>query len=228
MMNYTLSSSYGSVVAAPADVRADFIRKVYSLFFLSVLVAVAKGKFCAQPSVAPVLLASLPALLIGELVCILVLAFARRTSGLNVFLLYLFAAIQGAIFGPVLTMVNRVAPGIPAEAAILTATVFGGLTLYAIQSKRDFSFLGGFLFVGLLALIVTGIVLFFVHAALLQTLYTFGGVLIFSGYVLYDTSLIMQKLGPNDTVTGAINLYLDLINLFWFILRLLLEFNRRS
>ncbi|HZT41160.1 MAG TPA: Bax inhibitor-1 family protein [Chthonomonadaceae bacterium] len=127
-----------------------------------------------------------------------------------------------------LTLVNRVAPGIPAEAAILTAAVFGGLSLYAIQSKRDFSFMGGFLFVGLLALVVTGIVLIFVHAALLQTIYTFVGVLIFSGYVLYDTSLILKKLGPNDTVTGAISLYLDLINLFWFILQLLMEFNRRN
>lgn len=227
-MNYGISPTYGSVAHAPADVRADFIRKVYSLFFISVLVTIGVGWFCAQPAVAPALLAALPTLLIGELVCILILAFARRTSGLNVFLLYLFAAIQGAILGPVLTMVDKVAPGIPMEAAVLTATVFGGLSLYAIQSKRDFSFLGGFLFVGLLALIVTGIVLFFVHAALLQTLYTFGGVLIFSGYVLYDTSLILQKLGPNDTVTGAINLYLDLINLFWFILQLLMEFNRRN
>jgi|SRR5579884_313744 len=100
-MDYGITRSYGSVAAAPANIRADFIRKVYHLFFLSVLVTVAVGWFCAQPSVAPALLGAFPVLLIGEVVCILALTFARRTSGLNVFLLYLFAAIQGAILEPV-------------------------------------------------------------------------------------------------------------------------------
>ena len=154
--------------------------------------------------------------------------FARRVSGLNLFLLYLFAAIEGAIVGPVLVLVNHAAPGIPMQAAVLTATVFGGLSLYAFQSRRDFSFLGGFLFVGLIALIVAGIVMMFVHSSLVATIYALVGVLIFSGYVLYDTSMIMRQLGPNDAVIGAVSLYLDLLNLFWFILQLLLDFNRRD
>ncbi len=110
----------------------------------------------------------------------------------------------------------------------MTTAVFGGLSLYALQSRRDFSYLGGFLFVALIALIVGGIVMWFIHSSLLSMLYSVGGILIFSGYVLYDTSLIMRRLGPNDAVIGAINLYLDLINLFLFILQLLSELNRRN
>lgn len=230
-MSYSLPySSYGSVAAAPADVRADFIRRVYGLFFASTVVTVIVGWFCAQPGVAPMLLGAMPILFIAEFVCIIALMFARRTTGLNVALLYVFAAIQGAIAGPLLTMIDRVAPGIPAEAAILTATVFGGLSLYAITSRKDFSYLGGFLFAALLALIVAGIVMMFVHAVLLQTLYTVGGVVIFCGYVLYDTSMITKRLRPDEAVAGAVSLYLDLLNLFWFILQLLMEFsgNRRD
>jgi len=96
---------------------------------------------------------------------------ARRVPGLNMGLLYLYAAIQGAILGPVLTMLERIAPGVPSEAAWLTGAVFGGLSLYVFQSKKDFNYLGGMLFMGLIALLVAGIVGFFVHAALFHTIY---------------------------------------------------------
>lgn len=226
-MNYGIANSQGFVAYASPDVRADFIRKVYSLFFMSVLVTVGIGAFCAQPGIAPAMLGLMPILLIAGFVVIIALMFARRTTGLNVGLLYLFAAIQGAVYGPALTMIERQAPGVPAQAAFLTAAVFGGLSLYAIQSKRDFSYLGGFLFAGLIAMIVAGFVMFFFHSPLMYTVYCVVGVLIFCGYVLFDTSQIMQKLGPDEAVTGAINLYLDLLNLFWLILQLLTEFNNR-
>jgi FtsH-binding integral membrane protein len=227
-MNYGTPYMPNVVAYAPTDVRAEFIRKVYHLFFLSLLVTVGVGWFCAQPTVMPGVMALFPLVIIGEFVCILALAFARRTTGLNVFLLYLFGALQGAIFGPVLMMVNKVAPGVPAQAAVLTIATFGGLSLYVLQTKKDFSYLGGMLFVALIGLIVAGIVMFFVHTPLLSMVYSFFGILIFSGYILYDTSVIMTKLGPDEAVTGAINLYLDLVNLFWFILRLLMELNRRD
>jgi FtsH-binding integral membrane protein len=226
-MNYGIPHSASGVVAyAPADVRADFIRKVYQLFFTSLLATVAVGAFCTQPTVLPGMLAMLPALLIGGLIVGFIMAFARRTTGVNVALLYLYAAIQGAIVGPILTLVERAAPGIPLQAAILTATAFGGLSLYVLHTKKDFSYLGGMLFVSLLGLLVAGIVMFFVQIPLLSTVYSLLGVLIFCGYILYDTSVIMTRLGPEEAVAGAISLYLDFINLFWFILRLLLNSRR--
>jgi FtsH-binding integral membrane protein len=219
-MNYGVPINRGGFVASySADVRAEFIRKVYSFFFLSMLVTVAVGAWAAQNAAA--IMGYWPALMIAGLACIIGLSFARRVQGLNVVLLYAYSAIQGAILGPLLTMYETRFPGIAAEAGWLTIAVFGGLTGYVFTSKRDFSFLGGFLFVALIALIVAGFVMFFIHAAWMSMLYSIAGVVIFSGFVLYDTSMIMQRLGPEDAVIGAVTLYLDFINLFMFILRLL-------
>lgn len=227
-MNYTEPYGGRTVAYAPPDVRAGFIRKVYHLFFVSLLVTVGVGYVAAQPGIRDGMLALLPVLLIAELVCGLVLAFVRRTTGVNVALLYVFSAIQGAVVGPLLTLVERVAPGVPAEAAILTVAVFGSLSLYVLYTGRDFSYLGGMLTAGIIAMIVAGIAMFFVHSSLAHTLYCLFGILLFCGYVLYDTSAIMHRLGPDEAVAGAISIYLDLVNLFWLILNLLMEMNRRD
>jgi len=226
----SFSGPYGdrTVALAPPDVRAEFIRKVYHLFFVSLLVTVGVGYVAAMPGIRQGMLALLPILLIAEIVCGLILAFVRRTTGVNVALLYVFSGIQGAVLGPLLTLVERVAPGVPAESAILTIAVFGGLSLYVLHTGRDFTYLGGMLLAGIIAMVVAGIVMFFVHSSLANTLYCVFGILLFCGYVLYDTSMIMRRLGPDEAVAGAISIYLDLINLFWLILDLLMEMNRRN
>ena len=224
-MNYGVAHSRGGFVADySVDVRADFIRKVYSLFFTSLLVTVGVGAFAAAN--APAIVGYWPILMIAGIACVIALSFARRVPGWNVALLYLYSAIQGAILGPLLTIYEARYPGLPLEAGAVTVAVFGGLTAYVFASKKDFSYLGGMLFVGLIGLIVAGVVMFFFHAAWLSMVYSVIGVLIFSGYVLYDTSRIMLRLAPEDAVIGAVELYLDFINLFLFILRLLS--NRRN
>jgi FtsH-binding integral membrane protein len=218
-MNYGLNYGGGFVANQSADVRAGFIRKVYSLFFLSLLVTVGVGALAASNT--PAVIGFWPILMIAGIVCIIALSFARRVPGWNVALLYLYSAIQGAILGPLLTMYESRFPGIATQAGWITIGVFGGLTGYVFSTKKDFSFLGGMLFMGLIALIIAGLVMMFFHVAWLSTVYSVVGVIIFSGFVLYDTSQIMQRLGPEDAVTGAVSLYLDFINLFMFILRLL-------
>ena len=219
-MNYGVPYNRGGFVADySADVRADFIRKVYSLFFLSLLVTVGVGALVAP--YAGAIMGLFPVLMIAGIVCIIALSFARRVPFWNVALLYLYSAIQGAVFGPLLTYYDARFPGIAMQAGTITVAVFGSLTAYVFMSKKDFSFLGGMLFVGLIGLLVAGIVMFFVHAAWASTVYSLFGVLIFSGFVLYDTSQIMQRMAPEDAVMGAVALYLDFINLFMFILRLL-------
>jgi FtsH-binding integral membrane protein len=222
------TTSYSSVANAPAEVRVDFIRRVYTLFFLSVLVTIGVGAFCAQPALLPTMLSLRPVLMIAGLVCFIGMFFARRTTGLNIALLYLFAAIEGALLGPLMPLINQVAPGVPAQAAWLTGGVFAGLTAYVFQSRKDFSYLGGMLFGALIALLIAGILLFFIGSTLLHTLYCVAGVLIFCGYILYDTSQIIQHLAPDEAIVGAVELYLDILNLFLFILRLLMIFNSRD
>lgn len=227
-MNYNMPYMPQFVAQASPEVRSDFIRRVYGFFFLSLLVTVIVGYFTAQPTVMPIALGlSLP-LMIGEFACLLGLYFARRIQGLNMLLFFGFSAILGALTGPALVMANAVAPGVPAQAAILTVATFGGLTMYAMQSRKDFSYLGGFLFVALIALMVASFVMFFIHSSFMSMIYSVAGVLIFSGFVLYDTSNIMLRLRPDETLIGAINLYLDFINLFWMILNLLMQLQRRD
>jgi FtsH-binding integral membrane protein len=225
-MNYSVPYS-GFVADAPDNVRAEFIRKTYQIFFASLLVTVGVAWFCAQPAMLPKTVPLILPMAIAGLVVGFIMAFTQKKQGLNLFMLCLYSAIQGAVAGPLLFIVNRYAPGVPAQAGILTVAVFGGLTLYAMTSKKDFSFLGGMLFVGLIGLIVASIVMMFFSTPLMSMVYSVFGILIFSGFVLYDTSQIMQKMQPGEEVSGAISLYLDFINLFYFILRFLMELNRR-
>ncbi len=221
-MGYDYDVYTGRTVAnAPDSVRAEFIAKVYRIFLLSVLVTVGVGWFCAQPAVLPIVAPMVGGVaLVGFLVGI-VMAVSARVPGLNLAMLLLYSVFQGAVVGPVLTMVEANAPGVGANAAYLTLAVFTGLTLYTLNTKKDFSFLGGFLFTALICLLVCGLLLFFLPSAAGSLLYSLAGVVIFCGYILYDTSMIMRRLGPDEAVSGAIGLYLDLVNLFWFILRLL-------
>ncbi|MDE2127162.1 MAG: Bax inhibitor-1 family protein [Armatimonadetes bacterium] len=215
------------VIDAPVDVRAAFVRKVFGIFFSSVLVSVAAGAYVAgQANLAIAVLNNFMVLLFVGLGVGIGMVFLSRVQGVNYAFLYLYSAIQGAILGPVLVLVGAHAPGVPLQAAVLTTVVFGGLAGYALVSRTDFNFLGGILTVGLLGLLVVMVVLFFFRLPFLSSLYTYAGVLIFSGFVLYDTSRIQHRLGPDDAVAGAVSLYLDALNLFWFILRLLS--NRRN
>src|SRR4051812_47941989 len=117
-MNYGMNYGGGFVANQSADVRADFIRKVYSLFFLSLLVTVGVGALAAQNAAA--IMGFWPILMIAGIVCIIALSFARRAAGWNVALLYLYSAIQGAILGPLLTFYEARFPGIATQAGWIT------------------------------------------------------------------------------------------------------------
>ena len=222
-MNYgTPYSNQGLFVAQASPLaRIAFIRQVYSLLCGSLFVTVLSGFICTQESVLPIISGLTPLLWIGEIVCIIILSFSRRVTGLNLLIFALFAALTGAGLGPLLLMLSIKSPGLPMAAATLTLGVFGGLSLYALTSRKDFSYLGGMLFAGVIGLIIVGLLLMFFNVPFLSSLYSLAGVLIFSGFVLYDTSQIMHRLQPNEAIIGAIELYLDFLNLFLFILRLL-------
>jgi len=226
---YVGGGGFGGVVSrAPANVRAEFIRKVYNLFFTSILITVGVGWFCAQPSVMAIILPMRMLFWLVGFGLVLGIGWSRKANGANMGMLFAFSAVWGAILGPLVALVERFAPGVGTQAAVLTVATFGGLSLYAIQSKKDFSYLGGFLFAALIGLIVAGIVMMFFHTPLMSMVYAAAGILIFSGFTLYDTSQIMNRLQPNEAVAGALDLYLDFINLFLFILRMLMELNRRN
>ena len=220
-MMYGSAPTPGVVAYASQDVRMAFVRKVYGLFFASILVTVIAGWFSLQQGVIQFAWNNHTLLWIAALMCVFGMGFARRVPGLNLLLLYVFSALEGLILGPVFFLYNEAVPGLPMQAAALATAVFGGLTLYVMLTRQDFNFLGGFLFVGLIALIVAGFVMMLFHVAALTTVYCVVGILIFSGYVLYDTSRIMTRLNFDQAPEGALSLYLDFLNLVMLIMSLL-------
>jgi len=115
-----------------------------------------------------------------------------------------------------------------AAAFLATAVIFGSLAFYARSTERDFSFLGGFLFAATLGLVVLAVASLFIKLnSLVDFLYGAGGVLIFSGWILYDVSQYRQGVAPEEMPYAVLNLYLDLVNLFLFVLRLLAFFSGR-
>jgi len=112
------------------------------------------------------------------------------------------------------------------EAVAITASVFIMLTIFTLQSKWDFSFMGAGLGMCLWVMVLWG---FFGIIFGLRTgyVYALAGSILFSGYIIYDTYMICERLDPEDYIVAAIELYLDLLNLFLYILRLMNEMNRR-
>mmetsp|Transcript_27366 Transcript_27366/g.43433 ORF Transcript_27366/g.43433 Transcript_27366/m.43433 type:complete len:118 (-) Transcript_27366:155-508(-) len=107
-----------------------------------------------------------------------------------------------------------------------TAAIFGALTIYAFTTKIDVRSWGPYLFMGLVVLLIWGLVsMLFGFKS--NWFYSLGGALLFSAYILYDTSRLLHTFGADeDWIFFTIDLYLDIVNLFLFILQLLAKSNR--
>lgn len=195
--------------------RSAFISKVYTMLGISLL-------FCCGGALYGL---SMPAgayfpMMIAEFIVFFLCMGFRRAYPLNLALLFLFTTLSGLTLGPILNHYTHGYGNILPTVTATTALTFGGLSAYVHISKKDFSFLGGALFVGLMGIIVVGLIGFFVPALVGNVLYALAGVLLFSGYILYDTSNLMRRYEQDEYVAATLSLYLDIINLFLFLLRL--------
>jgi len=214
-----------SVVREDAQTKLSFLQKVYSLFMLGLVTAFA-GAFVmlSNPSLAA---AVLPHYIIGLLVYFGVFfgcLALRKVPGLNVIALLAFTFVSGVFITPALmvaAMRTGGSYGVVYEAALITGSIFIGLTAYTFVTKKDFSFLGGFITIGLFAVIGLGLVLMFVHSEAANLAWAWICSVLFSLFILYDTSRIMQTHESDEYVSAALSLYLDFLNLFLAILRIL-------
>lgn len=214
----------GIQTAADASVeeRLTFLKKVYGLLAASLLSATV-GSFLGMGPLLP-LVASMGmlsfVLFIGSF---FFLMFAQRKAGLNMVALFSFTTIAGLMIGPMLSMYVAAGAGnIVIEALGLTTVTFVGLTAYVFFSKKDFSFLSGFLMTGLIILIVGGLLnIFFFQSPMMRFVMAGAGVFLFSGFILYDTSNILRRYNTDDYVSATVALFLDIFNLFIHLLALL-------
>ena len=202
--------------------RATLVRRTYLLVFASVLVTIGGAAFgMSQPGIMQSVVQH-PFITMLCMFAPLMLALKFRDAfPANLGLVFLFTFVEGLAISPIIYLYGRTNPGVIGQAGILTASAFGVLTLYAFVSRRDFSALGAFFTVGLWVLIATSILnLFFQNQT--AALWLAGAtVLVFSGLLVFDTWRLRNVYGPDDYVQAAVAIYLDLLNMFLAILRLL-------
>jgi FtsH-binding integral membrane protein len=145
----------------------------------------------------------------------------RHVPGVNLLALFGFTTLTGIVISPLLFIISQINPASIMQAGVLTVGIFGGLTAYVFISRRDFSFLRGMVVTGLIVVILAGILNIFIASSALGFAVAAATLLLFSGFVLYDTSNIIRRYPTNEYVAGALSLYLDAFNIFLALLRLL-------
>ncbi len=145
------------------------------------------------------------------------LVVKTRNSAFGIVSLFAFTGFIGFAMGPMLNAYLsffKNGPQLIGMALGTTGIAFVGLSAYVLTSKKDFSFLGGFLFVGLISMIVLSLVHWFFPALPISTLMISAVVcLLMCGYILYDTSRIIHG-GETNYIMATISLYLDIVILF--------------
>jgi FtsH-binding integral membrane protein len=159
----------------------------------------------------------------------IVFLFSFRIASMSVgtaqAVFWLFAALMGVSLSSILLVytgesITRV--------FFITAATFGALSLYGYTTSKDLSGWGSFLFMGLIGIVIASIVNIFMASSALQFAISVIGVLVFAGLTAYDTQKIKEMYYAGDDATlsgqkaimGALNLYLDFINMFLMLLRL--------
>ncbi|XP_037043393.1 protein lifeguard 1-like isoform X3 [Bradysia coprophila] len=212
------------------SIRKAFIRKVYSI--LMVQLAITFGIMTLfvfhdgtklwvrrHPEMMWVAFGVMLVTMISMACCTNV----RRKMPMNFIFLFLFTLAQSFLLGTISARYNiyelLMAIGI-------TAAICLALTLFAFQTKWDFTVMGGVLFVAVIVLMIFGIVAIFVPGKTITLIYASLGALIFSFYLIYDTQMMMggkhqYSISPEEYIFAALNLYLDIVQIFMYVLMII-------
>ncbi|KAM8883428.1 protein lifeguard 4 [Synchiropus picturatus] len=215
--------NYGTNVAtASVQIRMDFLRKVYTLLSLQIVLTTATSALFMYSETLKEFVHSSPAMVLvpalGSLVLLVALAVYRHQHPVNLYLLLVFTLMEAVSVATAVTFYDYATV---LQSLFLTCAVFAGLTAYTFQSKRDFSRMGAGLFSCLWILIIVGFMRIFFNNDSLELVIAGFGAFVFCGFIIYDTHLLMKQLSPEEHILASINLYLDIVNLFLHILRVL-------
>ena len=218
---------------AQEEIQRGFITRVYAWMTLGLFVTAAAAWFTI--SVPNLLLAIVTSrflflgLILGELALVIILSAAvNRLSPVIAGLLFVGYAVLNGVTLSILILIYT-------EASIaltfgVTACTFGIMTLYGYTTQRDLTRLGSLLFMGLIGLVLASLLNLFLRNPAIYWVITYVGILIFIGLIAYDTqklkamSLTLDGQGQvtqKASILGALRLYLDFINLFLLLLRVL-------
>ncbi len=216
-------SSSQDQAQAPANLMA-FLKSTYQLFASSLLAATA-GAYIGLGMVSTIS-SWYWGLVILEFALLFGIYAVKDKPGINLIVLFAFTFVSGLTITPLLSSVFNMPSGasIVAQAFLMTSVAFGGISMFALTTKRDFSAMGKMLMIALIILIVGSISNIFIGSPLLQLGIAMVGALVFSAFILYDTQQIMKG-GFSTPIEAAIALYLDFLNLFISLLQIFAAFN---
>ncbi len=198
-----------------------FMKKTYQLLAAS-MIAAAAGAYATLPYADVVLQYKWFIFGAELLVLFFGLSLSRGKPGLNLAMLFLFTFLTGVSLVPLLASLIGAGDGaVIGNAFLMTSVLFGALSLFAINSKSDFSSWGKPLFITLIVVIIASLInIFLLQSPMMNVIITAGILLLFGIFTIYDTQNIAN--GAYDSeVDAAVSLYLDFLNMFTAILQLL-------
>ena len=211
-----INASYAGT--KPAVEINKVLKNTYMLLGMTLAFSAATAGVAMALGLSP--MTGLVLMLVGFGLLFVVNRMADSAKGLPA--IFAFTGVMGAALGPTLNYYVAL-PGGPAmimQALGGTALVFFSLSAYALTSRKDFSYLGGFLLTGLIVAVVAMIANIFLAIPALSLTISAAIILIMSGLILFDTSRIISG-GETNYIRATVSLYLNIYNLFVHILHLL-------
>jgi len=202
--------------------RNKVLRQTYILLGMNVLFSA----LCAYAGMLMNIGRINPLIAIVALVGLSIAIRANRTNGLGIVLLFALTGFLGLYIANVLNLFVAYGMGsVVVKALVGTGIIFFGLSAYVLFTGTNFTFLGAFLFTGLLVAFLAGLGAMFFNMTALSVAVSAAFLVIFSGYVLYDTSRIIEGEETNY-ISATLELFMDIFNIFVSLLNILSAFNR--
>ncbi|GFO06307.1 protein lifeguard 4-like isoform x1 [Plakobranchus ocellatus] len=216
---------YGSNVAsAHIYIRMGFMRKVYGILSVQLLITtIVAAVFMAHEGIQDYVQQNhwmMTVSLFGTLGILLALMWKRHETPTNYILLGVFTLMEAYCIGVIVTFYK--VPSV-VEAFLLTLGLTVGLTMYTLQSKKDFTSWHAPATLCLYTLLLVSFIQILIPVPIVHLGISLAGAALFCVFVVIDTHLLMARLSPEEYIMAAISLYLDILNLFLYILRILGE-----
>lgn len=209
--------------AVSAEVKNKVLRDTYKLLAMTLLFSALMAGVSMSIAMPPFmsLVTSIGALL---LVWFVLPRTAHSTTG--IFVVFGFTGLLGLGLGPTLSAYLSMPGGsqIIMTAMGGTGAIFLGLSGYALMTRKDFSFLGGMLFAGMIVVLIAGLANIFFEMPALSLAISGAVILLMSGFILFDTSRIVNG-GETNYILATAGLYLSIYNIFVSLLQILGIFN---
>ncbi|MCS6713340.1 Bax inhibitor-1/YccA family protein [Proteus terrae] len=228
------SRSNDSIVQRTGSGLQTFMAQVYGWMTVGLLLTAFVAFYVASSEALLSMIFSSKIVFFGLIIAQLGLVFVlsgmvhKMSGAVATSLFMLYSALTGVTISSVLIIYTASSV---ASTFFICAAMFGALSVYGYTTKRSLTGMGSFLFMGLIGIIIASIVNIFMQSSMMSMVISYAGVLIFAGLTAYDTQKLKDmgnEINQEDkenmrrySIMGALTLYLDFINLFLMLLRIL-------